>query len=75
MSDFYDDKFALWIDLRSHYDSNIHGSGWALNDTGNGVRLTIHRNTSDEGGITCYVFLVANALMEIQDETLKSIMY
>ena len=35
--DFYtNDKFALWIDLRTHSDNNIHGSGLALRDTRDG---------------------------------------
>ena len=25
---FYNDKFALWIDLRSHFDNEVHGSGF-----------------------------------------------
>ena len=31
--DFYADKFALWIDLRSHPDNDIHGGGLFLNNT------------------------------------------
>ena len=27
---YTNDKFALWIDLRTHSDNNIHGSGLAL---------------------------------------------
>ena len=26
--DFYNDKFSLWIDLRSHFDNEVHGSGF-----------------------------------------------
>ena len=36
---FYtEDKFALWVDLRSHADNEIHGSGLALKDTRDGVK-------------------------------------
>ena len=41
---FYtEDKFALWVDLRSHADNEIHGSGLALKDTRDGVKLEIRR--------------------------------
>ena len=43
-TNFYtEDKFALWIDLRSHVDNEIHGLGLALKDTRDGVKLEIRR--------------------------------
>ena len=60
--DFYtNDKFALWIDLRTHSDNNIHGSGLALRDTRDGVKLEIRRTTGGSGTITCHMFIVADA--------------
>ena len=74
--DFYtNDKFALWIDLRTHSDNNIHGSGLALRDTRDGVKLEIRRTTGGSGTITCHMFIVADALMEIRNSSLRSIMY
>ena len=74
--DFYtNDKFALWIDLRTHSDNNIHGSGLALRDTRDGVKLEIRRATGGSGTITCHMFIVADALMEIRNSSLRSIMY
>ena len=75
-TDFYtNDKFALWIDLRTHSDNNIHGSGLALRDTRDGVQLEIRRKTGGSGNITCHMFIVADALMEIMNSSLRSIMY
>ena len=68
-------KFALWIDLRSHFDNEVHGSGFFSNDTRDGVKLLIKRNTGGSGNITCYMFVVADALMEILGGILKSILY
>ena len=74
--DFYaNDKFALWIALRTHSDNNIHGSGLALRDTRDDVKLKIHRTTGGSGTITCLMFIVADALMEIRNSSLRSIMY
>ena len=61
------DKFALWIDLRSHADNEIHGSELSLRDTRDGVKLQIRRKVGGSGNITCDMFIVADALMEIQN--------
>ena len=74
--DFYtNDKFALWIDLRTHSDNSIHGSGLALRDAQGGVKLEIRRTAGGSGTITCHIFIVADALMEIANSSLLSIMY
>ena len=37
--DFYtNNKFALWIDLRTHPENEIHGRGRALKDTPDGLK-------------------------------------
>ena len=73
---FYtEDNFALWIDLRSHADNEIHGSGLALKDTRDGVKLEIRRKVGGSGNITCDMFIVADALMQIQNSNLNAILY
>ena len=73
--DFYtNDKFALWIDLQTHSDNNIHGSGLALRDTRDGVKLEIRKKAGGSGNITCHMFIVADALMEMKNSSLRSIM-
>ena len=73
--DFYADKFALWIDLRTFPDNTIHGGGLHVNNTRDGVKLEIKRKTGGSGNINCHMFVVADALMEIMNTELKSIMY
>ena len=73
--DFYTDKFALWIDLRTFYDNGIHGGGLHINTTRDGVKLEIKRKTSGTGKIQCHMFVVADAFMEIINTELKSILY
>ena len=72
--DFYGgDEFALWIDLGSHLDNNIHGGGLHLNNIRDGVKIEIRRQTGGSGNITCHMFVVADALMEVMNSKLKSI--
>lgn len=74
---FYSDKYAVWIDLRTFHDNNSHGAGLQLNSTKDGVRLTITRKVSTgvAANITCYMYIVGDALLEIQNSNLKAIMY
>ena len=74
-SDFYADKFALWIDLRSHSDNDVHGGGLFLNNTRDGVKIEIKRQTSGSGNITCHMFVVADAIIEIMKSNLQNIKY
>ena len=74
-SDVYADTFALWIDLRSHPDNDIHGSGIFLKNTQDGVKIEIKRQTGGSGNITCHMFVVADATMEIKQSNLDSIKY
>jgi len=73
--DFYKDKFALWVDLRTYPSNEIHGNGLLLNSTKDGVKLQINREVHGTGNITCHMYVVADALMEIVDSDLKSILY
>jgi len=73
--DFYSDKFALWINLKTNPDNNIHGNGLLLNSTKDGVMLNFNRTVGGSGNITCHMFVIADALMEIQDGNLKAILY
>ena len=73
--DFYSDKFALWVDLRTYQDKELHGSGLMLNSTKDGVKLELKRTTSGSGNINCHVFVVADAVMEVENADLKTIFY
>ena len=75
-NDFYTgNKYALWIDLRTFPDNEIHGGGLTLNYTRDGVKLEITRKVGGSGNMTCHMYLVADALMEVMNSELKSILY
>ena len=74
-ADFYTDKFALWIDLRTYPDNGIHGGGFTLNNTRDGIKLEIKRQKGGSGVITCYMFVVADANMGVMHSNLNEIVY
>ena len=73
--DFYSKKFALWIDLRTHPDNDIHGGGLPLTNAQDGIKIEMKRKLSGSSTMTCYMFVVADALMEVMKSNLRSIMY
>ena len=75
-SNFYaGDMFGLWIDLRTFPDSEIHGCGFTLDSTLDGVKLEIHRKAVGSEKITCYMFVVSDAILEVMNGELSSIKY
>ena len=52
-TDFYGgDRFALFIDLRSIRDNELHGSGLRVLSTMEGVQLSIKRTASGSGNLS-----------------------
>ena len=70
-----DDKFGLWIDLRSMADTSMHGSGQRLVNTQDGVQLEIERKASGSGNTYCHIFIISDAQMEIMGRQLHSVTY
>ena len=68
-------KFGLWIDLRSMADTTMHGNGQRLVNTQNGVQLTIDRTASGSGVTYCYIFTVSDAQMNIMGQQLVDVQY
>ena len=67
--------YGLWIDLRTSPDEDIHGGGFALDSTSDGVKLEIRRKAGGTGKITCCMYVVSDALVEIMNSSLSSIKY
>ena len=42
-------KYALWIDLRTYPDNDIHGGSLTLNNTRDGVKLEMKRKVGGSG--------------------------
>ena len=67
--------FGLWIDLRTFPDEEIHGGGFSLDSTSDGVKLEIRRKAGGSGKVTCYIYVVSDALVEVMNSALSSIKY
>ena len=70
-----DNKFGLWIDLRSMADTTMHGNGQRLVNTQDGVQLEIERTASGSGILNCYIFTISDSQMNIMGQQLESVQY
>ena len=67
--------FGLWIDLRTFPDEEIHGGGFSLDSTSDGVKLEIRRKAGGSGKVTCYIYVVSDAIVGIMNGALSSVKY
>ena len=70
-----DNKFGLWIDLRSMDDTTMHGNGQRLVNTQDGVQLEIVRKASGSGITNCNIFTVSDAQINIMGQQLESVIF
>jgi len=74
MKNYYDDKHAIWIDIRSTHDNALHGSGMKLTNIEAGIQRNMER-TANKPEHKMYVYLVVDAQMSIQNRQLKAIQF
>ena len=68
-----DNKFGLFIDLRSMADTTMRGNGQRLVNTKDGVHLAIERNTTGSGNAKCHIFTISDSQMNIINRQLQSV--
>jgi hypothetical protein len=61
-----DDQFALWLDLRTTEDNTLPGSGKALQNTKDGIKLAITKD-SGKGPYKMHIFVISDAQVNIQN--------
>ena len=76
VTDFYGgDGFALFVDLRSMGENQLHGSGLRLVNTKDGVQLTINRTMSGSGNVQRHIFIFSDAQFNIVNKELEGVTY
>ena len=70
-----ENKFRLFVDLRSTEDTILHGAGLRLVNSKDGVQLEIRRASGGSGNLNCHVFVIADAQFNLLNGQLDSIQY
>ena len=69
------DRFAVFIDLRSMRDNDLHGNGLRLVNTKEGGQLAIKRKESGSGNEKCHIFILSDAQLNTISRELESVTY
>ena len=57
IASYYTDKYALWLDFRTIDDNRLHGLGRRLENTSEGIRLQITKESGSAGKWSCYLYI------------------
>ena len=75
IASYYTDKYALWLDFRTIDDNRLHGSGRRLENTSEGIRLQITKESGSEGKLSCYLYIFQDAQINISDAQFLNVVY
>ena len=67
IASYYTDKYTLWLDFRTIDDNRLHGSGRRLENTSEGIRLQITKESGSAGKLSCYLYIFQDAQINISD--------
>ena len=63
---YSENKFGLWIDLRTTEDNNLHGSGRKLKD--HEIKMEITKKHTGDGEYIMHIFIVSDARVLLRDD-------
>ena len=72
---YYTDKYDLWLDFRTIDDNKLHGSGRRLENTSEGIRLQITKESGSAGKLSCYLYIFQDAQINISDTQFLNVVY
>ena len=75
IASYYTDKYALWLDFRTIDDNRLHGSGRRLENTSEGIRLQITKKAESAGKLSCYLYIIQDAQINISDAQFLNVVY
>ena len=75
LGEFLNDKYALWLDLRTSDDDKLHGTGRRIENTSEGITLQIAKTADGTGPIKAYIFLIMDAQLNIVDGRYNKTLY
>ena len=75
MASYYTNKYALWLDFRTIDDNRLHGSGRRLENTSEGIRLQITKESGSAGKLSCYLYIFQDAQINISDAQFLNVVY
>ena len=75
IASYYTNKYALWLDFRTIDNNRLYGSGRRLENTSEGIRLQITKESGSDGKLSCYLYIFQDAQINISDVQFSKVVY
>ena len=75
LGEFLTTKYALWLDLRTSDDDQLHGSGRRVVNTSEGITLQLTKAVQRAGPLNVYIYIIMDAQLNISDGRYKEALY
>ena len=75
LGEYLINKYALWLDFRTIDENELHGTGRRIENASEGITLQIEKNEVSDGALNAYIYLIMDALLNIQNGAYVSAVY
>ena len=75
LGEYLTDMYALWLDLRTKYENELHGTGRRIENASEGITLQIEKKAESVGALDDYIYLIMDAQLNIQNGAYISAVY
>ena len=75
LAQYLTDKYALWLDMRSTDDDQLHGSGRRVENASEGITIQIEKTADGAGPVTAYLYMVMDAQLNLGEGRFISALY
>ncbi|GFR66081.1 hypothetical protein ElyMa_005548400 [Elysia marginata] len=75
LAEYLTSKYALWLDLRSTDDDQLHGTGRRVENASEGVTIQITKTAESPGVLNLYLYVIMDAQLNIEDGRFLSALY
>ena len=69
------DHFALWLDMRTTDDDQLHGSGRKIENASEGITIQITKEEETPGPLDAYIYVIMDAQINIRDGRFDQVIY
>ena len=73
--DYLTEIYGLWLDFRTIDENNLHGTGRRIENASEGITLQIEKKAEEPGFLNCYIYLIMDAQLNIQNGEFVSTLY
>ena len=75
LGEFLTNKYALWLDLRTSDDDQLHGSGRRIENASEGVTIQVTKKAETAGTLNIYLYVIMDAQLNIEDGRFVTALY